>query len=40
MANLNDPEIRALLEPANYAVIATHNPDGSIVGAIVGQPRG
>jgi PPOX class probable F420-dependent enzyme len=35
MANLNDPEIRALLEPANYAVIATHNPDGSIVGAIV-----
>jgi PPOX class probable F420-dependent enzyme len=35
MANLNDPEIRALLEPANYAVISTHNDDGSITSAVV-----
>jgi PPOX class probable F420-dependent enzyme len=35
MANLTDTEIRALLEPANYAVISTLNPDGSIASAVV-----
>ncbi|HEX8976742.1 MAG TPA: TIGR03618 family F420-dependent PPOX class oxidoreductase [Solirubrobacteraceae bacterium] len=35
MANLTDPEIRGLLEPANYAVISTLNDDGSISSSVV-----
>jgi PPOX class probable F420-dependent enzyme len=35
MASLDDPAVRALLEPANYAVISTLNPDGSISNSIV-----
>jgi PPOX class probable F420-dependent enzyme len=35
MANLNDTEVRALLEPANYAVISTLSDDGSITSAVV-----
>ncbi len=30
MASLNDPAVRALIEPANYAVVSTLNADGSI----------
>jgi PPOX class probable F420-dependent enzyme len=37
MASLQDNEVRALLEPANYAVISTHNPDGSISTSVVWQ---
>jgi PPOX class probable F420-dependent enzyme len=35
MASLDDPAVRALLEPANYAVVSTLNPDGSISNSIV-----
>jgi PPOX class probable F420-dependent enzyme len=35
MASLADSNVRALLEPANYAVISTLNPDGSIHSAVV-----
>ena len=35
MASLDDPAVRALLEPANYAVVSTLNPDGSISSSIV-----
>ena len=30
MSSLTDPEVRGLLEPANYATLSTINPDGSI----------
>jgi PPOX class probable F420-dependent enzyme len=30
MATINDPEVRELLEQPNYAVVSTHNADGSI----------
>ena len=32
---LNDTAVRGLLEPANYAVVSTLNPDGSIHSTIV-----
>lgn len=35
MANLNDPEVRALLEAPNYAVVSTLNADGSILSTVV-----
>jgi PPOX class probable F420-dependent enzyme len=35
MASLDDPAVRALLEPANYAVVSTLNPDGGISSSIV-----
>jgi PPOX class probable F420-dependent enzyme len=35
MATLNDPPVRELLEQPNYAVISTHNKDGSIHNTIV-----
>jgi PPOX class probable F420-dependent enzyme len=35
MATLNDPEVRALLDPANCAVISTLNEDGSITSSVV-----
>ncbi len=35
MTTLNDPEVRGVLEPANYATLSTHNPDGSIHSAVV-----
>jgi PPOX class probable F420-dependent enzyme len=30
MSQLNDPQVRELLEQPNYAVVSTLNPDGSI----------
>ncbi len=35
MATLSDPEVRELLEQPNYAVVSTHNKDGSIHNTIV-----
>jgi PPOX class probable F420-dependent enzyme len=35
MASLNDPPVRALLEPPNYAVVSTLSSDGSISSSIV-----
>jgi PPOX class probable F420-dependent enzyme len=35
MPSLQDPEIEALLEKANYAVVSTYNRDGSIHSTIV-----
>ena len=35
MATLSDPPVRELLEQPNYAVISTHNKDGSIHNTIV-----
>ena len=35
MASLADTPVRGLLEPANYAVISTLNPDGTILSAVV-----
>jgi PPOX class probable F420-dependent enzyme len=35
MANLNDPEVKKLLEEPNHAVISTHNPDDSILNTVV-----
>ncbi len=35
MTNLNDPGPRELLEGPNYAVISTHNADGSIHNTII-----
>jgi PPOX class probable F420-dependent enzyme len=35
MANLNDPEVKKLLEEPNHAVISTHNPDDSILSTVV-----
>jgi PPOX class probable F420-dependent enzyme len=35
MATLSDPPVRELLEQPNYAVISTHNRDGSIHNTIV-----
>jgi PPOX class probable F420-dependent enzyme len=35
MANLNDTEVRALLESPNYAVISTLSDDGSITSAVI-----
>ncbi|MDQ6835825.1 MAG: PPOX class F420-dependent oxidoreductase [Actinomycetota bacterium] len=34
MASLSDSEVRALLEPANYAVVSTLNSDGSVLSAV------
>jgi PPOX class probable F420-dependent enzyme len=35
MATLNDPNVRELLEKPNYAVVSTHDPDGTIHSTIV-----
>jgi PPOX class probable F420-dependent enzyme len=35
MATLNDPDVRALLDNPNYAVVSTYNRDGSIHDTIV-----
>jgi PPOX class probable F420-dependent enzyme len=35
MASLDDPAVRALLEAPNYAVVSTHNRDGSIHSTVV-----
>jgi PPOX class probable F420-dependent enzyme len=35
MATLNDSEVRKLLSEPNYAVVSTHNEDGSILSTIV-----
>ncbi len=35
MATLNDPEVRELLSQPNYAVISTHNANGSIHNTII-----
>jgi PPOX class probable F420-dependent enzyme len=35
MTNLNDPNVRALLEQPNYCVVSTLNADGSIHSTIV-----
>ena len=35
MASLDDQGVRAVLEPANYAVVSTLNEDGSILSAVV-----
>jgi PPOX class probable F420-dependent enzyme len=35
MSNLNDPDVRALLEAPNFAVISTHNEDGSVHSTVV-----
>jgi PPOX class probable F420-dependent enzyme len=35
MATLNDSEVSKLLSEPNYAVVSTHNPDGSILSTIV-----
>jgi PPOX class probable F420-dependent enzyme len=35
MATLKDPDVRGLLEKPNYAVVSTHNPDGSIESTVV-----
>ena len=34
MPSLNDPEVKALLQSPHYAVISTHNEDGSILSAV------
>jgi PPOX class probable F420-dependent enzyme len=34
MATINDPEVRDLLEKPNYAVVSTHNEDGSILDTV------
>jgi PPOX class probable F420-dependent enzyme len=35
MASLQDPDVRELLEKPNYAVVSTHNQDGSIHSTVV-----
>lgn len=35
MATFTDPEVRGLLEPANYATLSTQNADGSIHSTVV-----
>jgi PPOX class probable F420-dependent enzyme len=35
MSNINDPDVRELLEQPNYAVVSTLNEDGSILSTIV-----
>jgi PPOX class probable F420-dependent enzyme len=35
MANLQDPDVRELLEKPNYAIVSTHNPDQSIHSTVV-----
>jgi len=35
MTDLNDPQVRQLLEQPNYAVVSTHNPDQSIHSTVV-----
>ncbi len=35
MTTLNDPEVRALLDNPNYAVVSTRNADGSVHSTIV-----
>jgi PPOX class probable F420-dependent enzyme len=37
MASIEDPDVRALLDPANHAVISTLNEDGSIHSTVVWQ---
>jgi PPOX class probable F420-dependent enzyme len=35
MATMQDPDVRELLEKPNYAVVSTHNRDGSIHSTVV-----
>jgi len=35
MARISDPQVRELLDGPNYAVVSTHNEDGSILSTIV-----
>lgn len=35
MTTISDPEVKDLLEKPNYAVISTHNEDGSILSTVV-----
>ncbi len=35
MSDIHDPNVRALLEAPNHAVISTHNPDGTILSTVV-----
>ena len=35
MSDLNDPQVRALLEQPNYAVVSTLNQDGSVHSTVV-----
>ncbi len=35
MSDLNDPDVRALLDAPTYAVISTLNPDGSILSNVI-----
>jgi len=35
MANLNDPEVRRLLQDPNHAIVSTLNADGSILATVV-----
>jgi PPOX class probable F420-dependent enzyme len=37
MASIDDPGVRALLDPANHAVISTINEDGSVHSTVVWQ---
>jgi PPOX class probable F420-dependent enzyme len=37
MASIEDPGVRALLDPANHAVISTINEDGSVHSTVVWQ---
>jgi len=37
MATIDDPEVRALLDKPNHAVVSTFNPDGTIHNAVVWQ---
>jgi PPOX class probable F420-dependent enzyme len=35
VSDLHDPDVRALLQAPNFAVISTHNADGSILSTVV-----
>ncbi len=37
MTDIHDPNVQRLLDAPNVAVISTHNPDGSILSAVVWQ---
>jgi PPOX class probable F420-dependent enzyme len=35
MSTLTDPEVKELLQKPNYAIVSTHNEDGSILSTVV-----
>jgi PPOX class probable F420-dependent enzyme len=35
MSTLKDPEVKELLQKPNYAIVSTHNEDGSILSTVV-----